>query len=69
MKKYIGLILFAATILIAQFLMVKMIFKASEPNTVIINDCDTVYVPQPIDSAEVAVGYLRTNGVIPDEED
>ena len=69
MKKYIGLILFASTIMIAQFLMVKMIFKASESNTVIINDCDTVYVPQSIDSAEVAVGYLRTNGVIPDEED
>jgi hypothetical protein len=33
------------------------------------NNCDTVYVPQSIDSAEVAVGYLRTNGVIPDEED
>ena len=33
------------------------------------NDCDTVYVPLSIDSAEVAVGYLRTNGVIPDEED
>lgn len=33
------------------------------------NDCDTVYVPQSIDSTEVAVGYLRTNGVIPDEED
>lgn len=33
------------------------------------NNCDTVYVPQSIDSAEVAVGYLRTNGVIPNEED
>lgn len=69
MKKYIGLILFAATILIAQFLMVKMIFNGVESNTVIVNDCDTVYVPQSIDSAEVAVGYLRTNGVIPNEED
>jgi len=29
-------------------------------------ECDTVYVDREIDSAEVAVGYLRTNGAFND---
>lgn len=33
----------------------------------IINVVDTVYVPQPADSAEIAVGYLRSNGAFGDE--
>lgn len=31
-----------------------------------IDTIDTVYIQIPVDSAEVAIGYLRTNGAIKD---
>ena len=65
--KYILIVLVLLILQLGLGIKVGKSIQSKEVN--INNDCDTVYVPQSIDSSEVTVGYLRTNGVIPNEED